>query len=93
MACGGGPGRGGITYMDWLVRPGQVRPHFMVSMKRWRVGHSYTRSRLYVDYYGLQLKFTHQVVLAVVGCSVATGNDACVRRICGYIRPCHVGLN
>ena len=58
--------------MDWLV----LARCALISWRARKVGGSaihsliYIRSRLHVDYNGLQLKFTHQVVLVVVGCSV-----------------------
>ena len=58
-------------------------------------GWSFTASFIFgvhVDYYGLLFNFTHQVVLVVVGCSVATSNDACMRGIRGYFCPRHVVL-
>ena len=69
--------------MDWLC---DHRAPSLASKKGWRV-HSLIRRRLYVNYYGLQFKFTRQVVLVIVGCGVAISNDACVRGIRGYSRP------
>jgi hypothetical protein len=51
----------------------------------------YIRGRLHVDYYGSSLTSGSSTVV-VVGCSVATSNNALVRGIRGCFRPRHVGL-
>ena len=88
MACAGygcvQGGGGGITWIGCVII---VHPHWGARKVGGSVIHSLIRRRLYVNYYGLQFKFTRQVVLVIVGCGVATSNDACVRGIRGYFRP------
>jgi hypothetical protein len=88
MACAGygcvQGGGGGITWIGCVII---VHPHWRARKVGGSVIHSLIRRRLYVNYLGLKFKFTRQVVLVIVGCGVATSNDACVRGIRGYSRP------
>ena len=52
-----------------MCRVGEVAWTFIVGRS---VICSLIRSRLYVNYYGLQFKFTHQVVLVIVALLVVT---------------------
>ena len=77
--------------MDWLVLASVVivHPHWRARNVGGSVIRSLIQSGLYLNYFGLQFKFTHQAVLVIASCSVATCNDAsCIMRgIRGYFCP------
>jgi hypothetical protein len=78
-----------------LLRPGSSwpgAPSFHGEQET-LAGWSFTASFVFGVDYTSTIEFIHQVVVVVVGCSVATSNDACVREIRGYFLPRHVGLS
>ena len=76
-------------HMGWLVL---ARCALFHGEQETLAGWSFTASFISGVDYTSTIEFIHQVVVVVVGCSVATSNDACVRGIRGYFRPRRVVL-